>query len=72
MKITVESLRKALASYKGSAEVKIVDASDKDSEIEYDGTLFDIWVEGENEEKDEFGYRKRNPESNVVSIKIFR
>lgn len=34
MKITVESLRKALASYKGSAEVKIVDASDKNLVVE--------------------------------------
>lgn len=69
--MTVKELKTALASYKDDAEIQVV-ITDGEYDSVYSKTLYDMSVEGENENFDEFDGRERNPQSNVVKITLYR
>lgn len=70
--MTVGKLKEFLASYKDDAEFQIAYVYDKTNETVYSNDFYDMWIEGEDEKKDEFGERIRNINSNIVYFKIFR
>ena len=74
--MTIKQLKEAIENYKDDANVQVVLKNgfshiDEDMDIIYDNALYDMWVEGEDEEKDILG-RIRNSNSKTVSICFYR
>jgi len=67
--MTVEELKEALSYYNDNAEVEVYI---KSSDTHYNSHLYDMWIEGNKDETDEYFDRKRNNESDVVYFCLYR
>lgn len=69
--MTVKELKTALESYKDDAEVQVV-ITNGTYESVYTKGCYDMSIEGENEEFDEYDNIERNPQSEVVKFVLYR